>query len=351
MRVIAEWGQTNRGSVERACVQAAEAAKAGCWAAKWQLLTPEAIAAPNAAAYWAHATEGEMQAETFRANGMIDYGAWQTVMDCCNDHTIAFLATPFDTGAVEALDRMDVWGFKIASGDITNSRLLDAVAACGRNVILSTGASTIEEVEWALERLAPSPTTLLACGLVYPCPDEEAQLHRIGVLLEEFPEHAVGYSDHTFPYTTALAAAACGARYLEKHCTLNPGGPTPDDQMGLRPIDLYRYVELARVGEAMRGQWADRLVPSLAEQPARVGARRAWHAVRDIPAGTVLRDADLAPLRPCPGGVAGANMALVGRTLVGAVPAGEPIPLTLLAPLPGWQPAPGGNPRRIVKMA
>lgn len=299
-RVVAEWGQTNLGSVAVACQQAAAAHDAGCWGAKWQLLRPEKLAAPTAAAYWSHAQPGELQVDTFTKNGLIDYGAWGEIAAECKAHGIEFLATPFDLEAVDALDKLEVAAIKIASGDLTYRDLVVACGNTGRHVLLSCGAADRDEIEQALRWLdywSDDYVTLLACDLVYPCRDQDANLSRITTLEWEFGMPA-GYSDHTAGTYTALAAAALGAVVLEKHATLDPAGPTPDDVMGLTPDGLVLYVAAAEAGAALRG--TPHLLPSAAERPALEGARRAWHAVTDLDGGTELRpDVHLAALRPC----------------------------------------------------
>lgn len=333
VRVVAEFGQTNLGSVEAAVAQARAAATAGCWAAKWQLLTPNRLAAPDAAAYWAHARAGELQAETFTKNGLLDYGAWAEVRAECRLADIEFLATPFDLEALAALDKLDVTAIKIASGDITYHDLLRAAGNTGRHVLLSTGAADRAEIEQALRWLdywSDDYVTLLACDLVYPCPDDQANLSRITSLDWEFGL-PVGYSDHTEWAYTALAAAALGAEVLEKHATLNPRGPTPDDKMGITaPEQLALYVEYAGRGAKLRG--TPHLLPSPAEEPARQGARRAWHARIDLDGGTELRASHLEALRPCLPASVSAGQDVDGFRLLEPLRAGEALTAAHL----GW---------------
>lgn len=323
-RVVAEFGQTNLGSVATACRQAAAAAEAGCWGAKWQLLIPSKLAAPGAPAYWSHAATGELQVDTFTTNGLVDYGAWAEVAAECRALGIEFLATPFDLEAVDALDKLDVAAIKIASGDLTYRDLVVAAGNTGRHVLLSCGAADRDEIEQALGWLdywTDDYVTLLACDLVYPCPDDAANLARITTLSWEFGLPA-GYSDHTAGTYTALAAAALGAEVLEKHATLDPAGPTPDDQMGLRaPEGFVLYVEAALAGARLRG--IPHLLPSAAEEPARQGARRAWHAVKDLDGGTELRAAHLAALRPCLPASVPASRDVDGFRLLEPLRAGE----------------------------
>lgn len=335
VRVIAEWGQTNQGSVNTAIRQAEVACESGCWGAKWQLLSPERIAARYASAYWSHARPGELQRDTFDRNGMIDYGAWGEVKEICDHLDIEFIATPFDLEAVDALEKLDVTYIKIASGDITYRDLLQKVAATGRRVILSTGASDADDIARATRWLRKAESvTLLACDLVYPCPMAETNLARIETLRRFYAGdeliEAIGYSDHTTGTDSALAATVLGATVLEKHATLDPGGPTPDDSMGLNPSWLPEYVIKAKWGALMRGN--GQLCASAAEQPALVGARRAWHATRDLLAGTRLSTGDLVALRPAKPGMVSARLSLEGCVLTVDVPKGQAIPIIEVNP-------------------
>lgn len=334
MRVIAEWGQTNRGDIDIACRQATVAAKAGCFAAKWQLLTPGMLAAPDAPAYWAHAHPGEQQRDTFARNGVLAYDQWEPVVQRCGEEGIVFLATPFDLRAVEALFEFKVPAVKIASGDITYRDLLEHIGATDMAVFLSTGASSGAEIARALDWLGDDTrVTLLACDLVYPCTEDRANLARVSSLRADFAAFPdddgridVGYSDHTFGTAAALAAAALGAVALEKHVTLDCDGGTPDDEMGLPFQRLAEYVQAAKRGEMLRGSGV--LAASPWETPARIGARRSWHATVDLRSGDRLDGSSVRALRPCPPGALSVAYDPAGLELREAVAAGSSISLS-----------------------
>lgn len=331
MRVIAEWGQTFRGSVEMACRQASIAARAGCWASKWQMLTPGALAAADAPAYWEHAALGEQQRDTFTHNKPLAYDAWAPIVEHCAAEGIVFLSSAFDLRAVEALYELKVPAVKIASGDITYRTLLEHVGATDMAVFLSTGAANGAEIERALGWLgADTRVTLMACDLVYPCWDEAANLARITWLVDKFVDAHderidVGYSDHTIGTSAALAGGALDAAALEKHVTLNPMGGTPDDEMGLPWEDLAEYVAMAHLGVELRGEYGPG--PSPREAPALVGARRSWHATVDLERGDRIDGGRVAALRPCFPDALPVSDDPVGWVLTAPVKAGRPIPL------------------------
>lgn len=299
VRVIAEFGQACRGDLDTAMRQALVARDAGCWAVKYQCFQADRLVSTDARRYWDASLGGsDSQMETFVANGMLRPDEWAKLADYCRTIGVEFLATPFDLQAVDLLEDIGVNAYKVASGDLTYRQLLEKVAATGKPIILSTGASSAIEVRNALKWLAGCNVTLLACALAYPCPPEAASLWRIPFLASKFPRCAVGYSDHTLSPTTALAAAVLGADILEKHCRLEGAPGVPDDRMALSPPELAEYVHLAQSGAQMRGVRA--LYPSAQEMPARVGARRAIYATRDIAAGDMYALDDFAFLRPCP---------------------------------------------------
>lgn len=301
VQVIAEFGQSHCGDLHTAIRQANVAVDAGCAYAKWQMFAPERIASRHARRYWDASLGGsDSQLQTFTYNGMLDPIGWRALAEHCAGIGLGFLVTPFDLEAIDLLEDIGVSAYKIASGDVTYKQLLKRVAETGKRVFLSTGASHFGEVERALEWLYPCAVTLLACTLSYPCSVTDANLARISYLRRAVHGCETGYSDHTLRTDTALAAAALGATVLEKHATLQEGGPVPDDKMALGPERLRQYVAYANIGHAMWGE--ERLFVVMAEQPARRGARRSLYAARDIPAGHLYQPGDFTYLRPCPPG-------------------------------------------------
>ncbi len=325
VHVVAEAGQCMEGDVNLAIGMARRARDAGCWGFKVQLLQPHKIAHPDAPKYWDDTLPTQTQAEAFKYAGIVDYAAWLPVKLACDHMGIEFFATPFDLEAVEALERIGVRHYKIASGDITYRQLIETVASTGKHVIISTGAANLGEIEAAVQWVGRhAPITLLACTLSYPTMDDDANLARITTLRRQFPRCAVGYSDHTLGTRTALAAAALGATMLEKHYTVRKQtSHVPDDAMALRPHEMRKYVEYAQEGAILRGH--GRLEPDESELPAWRNARRSIYAARDLKTGHTLADEDVVFLRPG-GHISPASWPkLRGMRLTGPVCAGEPL--------------------------
>lgn len=302
--VIAEIGVNHGGDLALAKRLVDEAADGGADAAKFQTYKAHLIASRHSPAYWDTAKEPTLsQFELFRNFDAFGPAEYEALAGHCAARGIAFMSTPFDLGAVDMLAPL-VPAFKIASADITNVPLIRACAATGKPLILSTGASTIPEIEYALEvarAAGAGEIALLHCVLNYPCAPENAQLGMIRVLARTFPDCAVGYSDHVTPDDTisALEAAVLsGACILEKHFTHDKTLPGNDHYHAMDAGDLRRFkARVARLRTMIGGERKDLGL----EQAARRHARRSIVAARDLRAGHVLGADDLIAKRPAHG--------------------------------------------------
>lgn len=321
MKILAEFGQSCRGNLNVAVAQAQAAKDAGCYAAKFQTFDPGRLVSKTAARYWDPKLGGSAsQLETFRNNGSLTTDQWHELKEECDSIGIVFLSSPFDLEAVDLLDALDVEAIKVASGEITHRQMLQKIAATRRPVILSTGASNPREIYRALDWLSGCEVTLLACSLSYPTKAGDANLSRIEGL-SGFPVQAVGYSDHTLDVETAFGAAVLGATVLERHATMQRGGPVPDDNMAVTPAELKEYCRLAHLGAAMRGTPYPGV--SDAERPALVGARRSLHAGRYCRRGHIFTAEDFVCLRPGDGSYEPADVdRLVGKKAARAIRVG-----------------------------
>lgn len=170
--------------------------------------------------------------------------------DYAIENGIDFLATPFDVEAVKVLDELDVPAIKIASPEIVNLELMAAARASGRPLILSTGMATLGEIEDAIS--ARLNVALLQCTTRYPAPYKQANLYAMDTMRDAFGVPA-GLSDHTLGIAVPIAAAALGARIIEKHFTLSRELEGPDHAFALEPDELGAMVEGIRQAEAALG--------------------------------------------------------------------------------------------------
>jgi sialic acid synthase SpsE len=315
-RVIAEAGANHNNSVERAIEMARRAAEAGAWAVKYQLYKADSISVRDSPKYWSDEIGTDSQFQAFEKSDKLDYDEYGEVAAACRELGIAFFATPFDLPAVEAMEQMRCPIYKVASGDLTHKPLLEAVAATGKPVLLSTGAATLPEVREAIEwtGLGPDKLCLLACTLTYPTPDEDANFARVPELQRELEPYLVGTSDHTLGAAGAWMSAALGGVCVEKHYTLDKTlGDVPDHAMSVDPPELAEMVQAADRASILLGDpW---IGVRESEQPARAMARRSVVLERDVPARQPLAQADLGFKRPGTGLAPATAPAIVGRTL------------------------------------
>ena len=297
--VIAEAGANHNNSVERAIEMSRRAAAAGAWGIKFQLYKADTISVPQSPKYWSDPFGTSSQYEAFKLSDKLDYPEYAKIADACKQLGIVFFATPFDLPAVEALESMWCPLYKIASADLTHKPLLEAVAATGKPILLSTGAATVEEIRMAIEwtGYGPDKLVLLACTLTYPTPDEDANFERITTFRREFAPYLIGMSDHTLGVAGAWMTAGLGGVCIEKHYTIDKGLPdVPDHAMSVDPDELGEMVRACDRAAVLAGDGWIGVRPS--EEPARANARRSIVLERDVAAGVAITAEDLGYKRP-----------------------------------------------------
>ena len=211
---------------------------------------------------------------------------------------IIFLSTPFGHDAVDLLHRLGVPAFKIASYEIVDLPLLRRAARTGKPIILSTGNSSLADVEEAMATLQEAGATgvvLLHCVSQYPAKVEDVNLRAMVTLRQAF-DVPVGFSDHTMDSVSSLGAVALGACVLEKHFTLDRSHPGPDHPVSLEPEELRRFVQDVRRLEAALGSPVKRVQVS-EDENHRLG-RRSLHARTRIPKGATITEEMLTVKRP-----------------------------------------------------
>lgn len=324
--VIAEAGVNHNGSIDLARELVDVAAQAGADAVKFQTFKADSLVTRSApkADYQLEATGAEeSQYEMIKALEF-DEAQQRILVDHCADHGIQFLSTPFDIESLMLLvQRFDVPRIKISSGEITNGPLLLAAAQTGRPIILSTGMSTLGEVERALAVLAFGYTeqdappsvkafgaayaseagqnalrdriTVLHCTSVYPTPAEDVHLRAMDTLRAAFGL-PVGYSDHTRGIIIPIAAVARGAVLVEKHFTLDRELLGPDHKASLEPNELAEMVESIRIVEKALGRSTK--VPTVGELETRMVARKSLTATTRVRRGTRFSSNNIGARRP-----------------------------------------------------
>ena len=301
--VLAEIGVNHGGDLDLARRLVDEAAEGGADGVKFQTYKADKLASRNSPSYWDLDSEPtRSQFELFQRYDGFGIAEYEALADHARKRGVDFLSTPFDLDAVEALAPL-VQVFKIASADLTNVPLLEAVAAHGKPILLSTGAAHLSEVDEAVRRLVrhlpPEQLGLLHCVLEYPTPFEDAHLATIEHLQRCFPDHPVGYSDHTRPdpaMLVLLRAWMLGAVVVEKHFTHDKSLPGNDHYHAMDRDDLRRLRQGVALLERTEGEPRVRALPG--EEAARRNARRSLVAARSLEKGHVLEARDLEVKRP-----------------------------------------------------
>jgi N,N'-diacetyllegionaminate synthase len=299
--IIAEAGVNHNGDLDMAKQLIDAAADAGADSVKFQTFQADRLVTVSAckADYQNLTTDATESQHAMLKRLELSEEAHRALIAHCAVRGIAFFSTGFDTESIDLLRRLGQDHFKIPSGEITNLPYLCHIGRLGRNVILSTGMSTLGDIEAAIAALETAGTvrsliTVLHCTTEYPTPMNEVNLRAMQSLRVAFGT-AVGYSDHTRGTEVSIAAVALGATVIEKHFTLDRNLPGPDHQASLEPDELRAMVAAIRNIEIALGDGVKRLTPSEAKNiPI---ARKSIVASRDIVAGEILSANNMAVKR------------------------------------------------------
>lgn len=303
--IIAEAGVNHNGSVDIAKRLVKAAKEAGADAVKFQTFKAESLlvsTAPKAAYQLEKTARGESQFEMIKGLELSE-DDHRELMESCESEGITFLSTPFDLESIDLLNSLGLSIFKIPSGEITNLPYLRKVGGLRKRVILSTGMSTLAEIESALQVLSSSGTvksniTVLHAITEYPAPMEEVNLRAMITIRDEFGV-AVGYSDHTQGIEVALGAAALGAQVIEKHLTLDRSMEGPDHSASIEPGEFKAMVDAIRNIELALGALEKK--PSPCEAKNILIVRKSIVAAVDISSGEIFTEDNLAVKRPATG--------------------------------------------------
>ena len=327
--IIAEAGVNHNGSPDLARKLIDVAANAGADAVKFQTFRAEKSVSRRApkANYQRRTTPAEESQYEMIKKLELGEASHEALLEHCKEKGIQFLSTPFDLGSLDFLvKKIGLPRIKLASGEITNGPLLLEAALSGKPVILSTGMSTLGEIETALgvlafgyNRLGKPPSreafeeayrsqsgqkalkekvVLLHCTTEYPAPFEDVHLRAMDTMREAFGL-PVGYSDHTSGITVPIAAAARGAVVIEKHFTVDRNLPGPDHKASLEPDALKQMVRAIRQVEVALGSPLKAVAAS--EVKNRSVARKSLVAARKITVGTPFSVENLEVKRPAHG--------------------------------------------------
>lgn len=297
-KVIAEVGVNHNGSLETAKTLIDRASDAAVDVVKFQTFVPEEIVSEGTekAAYQERAeskTQYEMLERVSLSRSEID-----ELADYCEQQGLEFMSTPYDPQSVDVIESVGVERYKIASADIINKPLLEAVVETGKPVILSTGMATLGEIERTVNWLQTNDCTdfsLLHCVSCYPAEPWQVNMRFMETLSMAF-DVPVGFSDHTLGTHIPVMAASCGATVIEKHFTLDRTMEGPDHFASLEPDELATMVDKIQDVEAAMGETTRILTD--AELENRRPMRRSIHTRKSLNAGTNISRDDVKIIRP-----------------------------------------------------
>ncbi|HEY6892086.1 MAG TPA: N-acetylneuraminate synthase family protein [Solirubrobacter sp.] len=314
--VIAEIGNNHDGSIRQAESLIQAAAVAGAGAVKFQTHIAEAEMLPSTPTP-PHFDEPRY---TFTQRMELSHDQHVHLKAYAEERGLIWFSSPFSVAAVELLEAVGTPVYKVASGEVTNPPLLQAIAATGKPVIVSSGMSGLDDVERAVTmfQAAGSDVLVMQCTSTYPCPPEQVHLRAMTMMAERFGT-LVGLSDHTPDIHASVGAVALGAAAVEKHFTLSRYLYGPDHKASLEPADLAQLVTGVRNVHLALGSPEKLRDPGL--DPARATFEKSVVSTVEIPAGTRIDPAMLTTKRPGNGIPATRIDEVVGRTTARAVAA------------------------------
>jgi len=302
--IIAEAGVNHNGDFELAKKLIKAAADANADVVKFQTYSTDKMVS-------IHAKKAQYQSKNIKDKDSSQYSMlkklempveWhQKLQKYATQLNISFLSTAFDLDSLDFLNTLHPMCFKIPSGEITNKPYLERIASFNKPIILSTGMSTLNEINSALEVLyahgiSKENITVLHCNTEYPTPMKDVNLKAM-LTIQNRCKVKVGYSDHTLGIEVPIAAVALGATVIEKHLTLNRTMEGPDHAASLEPDELSKMVEgIRNIELALSGNGEK--VPSPSEQKNSAVARKSIHVNRDMKIGDIIKSSDILVIRP-----------------------------------------------------
>lgn len=301
--VIAEIGANHNGDMDLAKQMIDSAVDCGVDAVKFQSWTSTSLISKTE--YDKNQTYDDSAKKHFGSlKEMVEKYALskdQHVMlkEYCDSKGVVFCSTPFSELEVDLLNDLGVPFFKVASMDVNHLRLLKYIAKKGKPIILSTGMSTLAEIENAIKTIEDAGNhdiAILHCISIYPPDPSDIHLNNILLLQKQFPNYPIGFSDHTFGVSIPIAAVAMGAAIIEKHFTLDKDLPGWDHEVSANPTEMKLIVEESRIVSKALGNY-QRIV-SDAEKNKLHKFRRSIVLSRPLKKGDIIQPEDISFKRP-----------------------------------------------------
>jgi N-acetylneuraminate synthase len=258
--VIAEIGLNHNGSVDIAKQLIDVAVEAGAQAVKFQKRTPDISTPEHMKSTPRETPWGTMTYLEYRYRVEFEQEQYSEIDKYCKSVGVDWFASPWDEPSVDFLESMNVVAYKIASASVTDLGMLGKIKETGKPVILSTGMSTIEQIDKAVETLGKDNLSLMHATSTYPLPPEEANIRMITTLKERYGV-PVGYSGHETGLQISIAAVALGAVSVERHITMDRAMWGSDHGASLEPKGFVSLVRDIRILEQAMGDGVKRIYP------------------------------------------------------------------------------------------
>jgi N-acetylneuraminate synthase len=296
--IIGEVAQAHDGSLGFAHAYIDAIASAGADAVKFQTHIAAAESTPSEQ-FRVHFSKQDKTRYDYWKRMEFTEEQWAGLKQHADERGIAFLSSPFSLEAIELLERVGVAAWKVASGEVGNQGMFERISQSKLPIILSTGMSSLAEIDSAVERIKTRqlPLALLQCTTAYPCPPEKVGLNMLSFFRSRY-DCAVGLSDHSGTIFPGLAAAALGCDVLEIHVTLSREMFGPDVPASVTTTELATLTQGIRAIETMLANPVDKDQFAADSQHLRQLFTRSWVARHDLPAGTVIADQHLALKKP-----------------------------------------------------
>jgi len=270
---IGEVGINHNGDLELAKKIILEAKNAGFSAVKFQKRNPELSTPENMKSKLRETPWGEMTYLEYKYK--IEFGKkeYDEISKYCKELEIDWFASCWDVDSLNFLLNYEPPVLKIASASITDKVLLESHASSGLPIIMSTGMSTIDEINKAYEILKNNPLAILHATSTYPCPPEELNLNMIKTLSEIYPNNPIGYSGHESGLSTSIAAAVLGAKIIERHITIDRSMWGTDQSASLEFNGMRTLVDYVRRFEKSLGSGKKFIIP---EEKGKLSDQKYW---------------------------------------------------------------------------
>jgi len=259
--IIAEVGINHNGDLEVAKKMIDAAVHAGVDAVKFQKRTPEVCTPPEQQKQMRETPWGYISYLDYRYKVEFGEAEYREIDRHCLEKGIAWLASVWDEQSVEFLSQFDTPAYKVPSASLTDHNLLRHVRKTGRPMVISTGMSTMDQIQSAVNLIGTDNLVVMHCTSTYPCEPEELNLRMIPTLREMFP-CPIGYSGHEVGLVPSAVAVALGACMVERHLTLDRAMWGSDQAASVEPGGFERLVKYIRVSEASLGDGVKRVYDS-----------------------------------------------------------------------------------------